>query len=175
MPAACKSLAKDADAPSLNRKLSARISLASCLAEAKLKPLVLCDCQQSVIDINNAAQLPLMLLDEVYAMGDASMKILARQQKGDLLSGFAQRIQATVPAPTNGTPEAIALHDTRVDLLQPMLAPWNTDARAAYSEVDKLARANPKLAKNTAVVAAVRASRAKLGTSPAQPTQTATR
>jgi hypothetical protein len=92
--------------------------------------------------------------------------------KGDMIAGFAQRIEATVPSPTAGTPEAIALHDTRVDLLQPMLEPWTTQSRAAYSDVDKLAKANPQLAKNAAVVAAVRASRAKLGTPPAQ---TATR
>jgi hypothetical protein len=172
VPDRCKPFAKEADAPSLNRKLSARISLASCLADFKLKPLVLCDCEQSVIDINNATQLPMTLLDEVYAMGDATMQILAKQAKGDLISSFVQRIQATVPAPVSGTPEAIALHDTRLDLLQPMLQPWNDEARAAYTEVDKLAKANPKLAKNPAVVAAVRSSRTKLGS---QPTQTATR
>ena len=172
VPEKCKPFAKEAEAPSLNRKLSARISLASCLADYKVKPLVLCDCEQSVIDINNAAQLPITLLDEVYMMGDATMQILARQAKGDLISSFVQRIQATVPPPVNGTPEAIALQQTRLDLLQPMLQPWNDQARAAYTDVDKLAKANPKLAKNPAVVAAVRSSRTKLGT---QPTQTATR
>src|SRR6478735_5381616 len=79
IPEQCKSLAKEADAPSLNRALSARISLASCLTNHKLKPLVLCDCEQSVQDINAATVLPLALLDEVYTSGDPSMKILARQ------------------------------------------------------------------------------------------------
>ena len=174
VPESCKPLAKEADAPGLNRKLSARISLASCLADHKIKPLVLCDCEQSVNDINAASQLPLTLLDEVYAMGDASMQILARQAKGDLLSSLALRMQSTVPPPVNATPEAVALRDTRLDLIQPMVEPWQTQARAAYTEVDKLGKANPKLAKNPAVLAAVRSSRAKLGT-PQPATQTATR
>jgi hypothetical protein len=35
-------------------------------------------------------------------------------------------------------------------------------ARSAYTEVDRLARENPQLAKNQAVLMAVRTSRAKL-------------
>ncbi|HUS27271.1 MAG TPA: hypothetical protein VMZ53_02150 [Kofleriaceae bacterium] len=174
VPEQCKALAKEATGPSINRALSARISLASCLADHKLKPLVLCDCEASVIDINAATQLSIALLDEVFTKGDAAMQILARQAKGDMLSALAQRMQATVPPPVTATPEAIALRDTRLDLLQPMIEPWQTQARAAYSEVDKIAKANPQLSKNAAVVAAVRASRTKLGAQPPA-TQTATR
>jgi hypothetical protein len=172
VPDACKPLVKEATAKSINRALSARISLASCLADHKLKPLVLCDCEQSINDANEATKLSVALLDDVYTKGDASMKILARQAKGDLFSSLVQRIQTTVPPPVNGSPDAIALHDTRLDLLQPLLAPWQGQAKSSFVDVDKLAKANPQLAKNPAVVAAVRSSRTKLGT---QPAQTATR
>ncbi|HTL35015.1 MAG TPA: hypothetical protein VL326_17930 [Kofleriaceae bacterium] len=172
VPDPCKPLVKDATAKSINRALSARISLASCLADHKLKPLVLCDCEQSINDVNAATQLSVALLDEVYTRGDASMQILARQAKGDLFSSLVQRLQATVPPPVNGSPDAIALRDTRLDLLQPLLDPWQGQAKSSYMDVDKIAKANPQLAKNPAVVAAVRSSRTKLGT---QPTQTATR
>ena len=172
MPAPCKSIAKEALAPAINRALSARISLASCLADYKLKPLVLCDCEQSINDVNASTLLSLTLLDDVFTHGDAAMQILARQARGDLLSALVQRMQATVPPPVNASPESIALRDTRIDLLRPMIEPWQVQARSAYTDVDKLAKANPKLAKNPAVLAAVRSSRAKLGV-PA--TQTATR
>jgi hypothetical protein len=162
IPTACKSLAKEADGPALNRALSARISLANCLADAKLKPIALCDCEQSVHEVEAATDLPVLLLDEVHALGDASMKILARQAKGDLLAGFVQRMVATVPPPVNASPEAAQLRQTRLDLLQPLLDPWQAQAQACFKEVDTIARANPQLAKNPAVTAAVRSSRAKL-------------
>ncbi|HSD88856.1 MAG TPA: hypothetical protein VLB44_15115, partial [Kofleriaceae bacterium] len=57
IPVTCKSLAKEADALALNRALSARISLASCLANAKLAPIALCDCEQSVRDVEAATSL----------------------------------------------------------------------------------------------------------------------
>ena len=171
IPEQCKSLAKEADATSINRALSARISLSSCLVDHKLKPLVLCDCEQSVQDINAATSLPLTLLDEVYTAGDPSMKILARQAKGDMMLGIVQRMQNTVPPPVNATPEAQQLRVTRVDMLTPMLVPWQDAARAAFKEVEIIAKANPQLAKNPAVLAAVRAARSKL--EPAA--QTATR
>jgi hypothetical protein len=170
IPDQCKPLAKEAEATSINRALSARISLSSCLADHKLKPIVLCDCEQSVQDINAATTLSLALLDEVYTVGDPSMKILARQAKGDLFLGLVQRMQNTVPPPVNATPEANELRTTRIDMLTPMLVPWQDAAKASFKEVDIIAKANPQLSKNTAVVAAVRAARTKLGAE-----QTATR
>jgi hypothetical protein len=175
IPEQCKALAKEADAPSINRALSARISLASCLADHKLKPLVLCDCQQSVTDIDAATQLPLALLDEVYTAGDPAMKILARQAKGDMMLGLVQRMQNTVPPIGNPTPEAQELRTTRIDMLTPMLVPWQDAAKAAFKEVDIIARANPQLAKNQAVVAAVRSARAKMAPETQPAPQTATR
>lgn len=172
IPEECKALAKEADAPSINRALSARISLSSCLVDHKLKPLVLCDCEQSVQDINAAIELPMTLLEEVYTAGDPAMKILARQAKGDLMLGLVQRMQNTVPPPVNATPEAQQLRITRIDMLTPMLTPWQDAAKAAFKEVDIIAKANPQLAKNQAVLAAVRAARAKMA--PEAP-QTATR
>ena len=175
IPEQCKPLAKEADAPSINRALSARISLASCLVDHKLKPLVLCDCQQSVADIDAATSLPFALLEEVYAAGDPAMKILARQAKGDMILGFVQRMQNTVPPAVNATPEAQELRQTRLDMLTPMLTPWQDAARAAFKEVDIIAKANPQLAKNQAVLAAVRAARAKMGPDAQPAAQTATR
>jgi hypothetical protein len=175
IPEQCRPLAKEADAPSINRALSARISLASCLADHKLKSLVLCDCQQSVADIDAATQLPLALLDEVYTAGDPAMKILARQAKGDMMLGLVQRMQNTVPPIGNPTPEAQELRTTRIDMLTPMLVPWQDAAKAAFKEVDIIARANPQLAKNQAVVAAVRSARAKMAPDAQPAPQTATR
>jgi hypothetical protein len=56
-----------------------------------------------------------------------------------------------------------------------MLVPWQDAAKASFKEVDILARANPQLAKNQAVVAAVRAARAKMAPDTQPAPQTATR
>jgi hypothetical protein len=47
-------------------------------------------------------------------------------------------------------------------MVQDMIAPWYERARTAFIELDKTARANPQLAKNQAVVSAVRTSRTRL-------------
>src|SRR5262245_60977514 len=71
VPDACADLAKLAASPSPNQALSAKIALAGCVADQKLKPLVLCDCEQSVQEVDAAAQPSLVILDEVFASGDA--------------------------------------------------------------------------------------------------------
>jgi hypothetical protein len=162
VPQPCRDLAKMASSPSKNAALSARISLATCLADQQAKALVLCDCEQSVIDVNDAIDPSLAMLDEVVAHGDVTMKILARHSQGHLLASFSARILATLPPPPTSNPDAIALRETRLAMLQPLIDPWQVRAHGAFAEVDKLARANPRLAKNAAVLAAVRSSRDRL-------------
>jgi hypothetical protein len=162
LPVACRDLGKLATSPRPAQALSARISLSSCLVEQKMKELVLCDCEQSVNELNAAAAPSLALLDEVFALGDPANKILARQAQGDLLGSFATRMLATVPAPIDSSQSAIALRETRLGLITPLVNPWFVRAQSAYAELDKIARANPQLAKNPAVLMAVRSSRAKL-------------
>jgi hypothetical protein len=162
LPAACKDLGKLASSVRPAQALSARISLSSCLIEQKMRDLVLCDCEQSVNEINTAAAPSLALLDEVFALGDPANKILARQAQGDLLQSFATRMLATVPPPMDSSQSAITLRETRLGLLTPLVNPWFVRAQSAYAELDKIARANPQLAKNPAVLMAVRSSRAKL-------------
>ena len=55
LPELCRDLARAADATMRNRALSARISLASCLVDHRLRDLVLCDCEQSVLDVEAAS------------------------------------------------------------------------------------------------------------------------
>jgi hypothetical protein len=47
-------------------------------------------------------------------------------------------------------------------MLAPLVNPWFVRAQSAYAELDRIARANPQLAKNKAVLLAVRNARAKL-------------
>lgn len=163
LPEACRDVGKLADSPSPNQALSARISLASCLVEQRMKTVALCDCEQSVRDVEAASAQSMTLLDEVFAVAaDPATKILARQVQGDLLASFATRILATVPPLMDASESAATLRETRLSLITPHVTPWQMRAKSAYQELDRIARANPQLAKNPAVVAAVRQSRAKL-------------
>src|SRR5690349_23422277 len=47
VPEACKPLAKQALGQSMTAALSARVSLASCMADRAIAPLALCDCGES--------------------------------------------------------------------------------------------------------------------------------
>lgn len=162
VPEACRDLGKLANSASLAQALSARISLASCLVDTKVRELALCDCEQSVIELDAAAAPSIALLDEVFALGDPATKILARQALGDMLQSFATRLVATVPMPVDGSESAQALREMRLHLLMPLVSPWFVRSQSAYMELDRIARENPKLAKNPAVLMAVRASREKL-------------
>lgn len=162
LPERCRDLGKLADSPSANAALSARVSLAACLVEERTKPLVLCDCEQSIQELDGASAQSVALLDEVIEVGDPTMKILALQVEGDLFAGYTTRMLATVPPATEPSDAAINLRNTRMDLLAPLVQPWQQRARSLYGKLDTIARANPQLAKNAAVVAAVRSSRAKL-------------
>jgi hypothetical protein len=162
LPERCRDLGELADSPSANAALSARISLATCLATEHVKALALCDCEQSIHELDAASAQSLALLDEAVAVGEPATKILALQAEADLLASFATRILGTVPPPVDGSEAALALHDTRATLIQPLVLPWQQKARELYQQLDTIARANPRLAKNAAVLAAVRASRTKL-------------
>lgn len=161
VPETCHALAKQAGAARLPIALQARMSLASCIAEAKLATLQLVDAHESVLAVDDATAHSVALYDEVIAHGDPVTKIVAHQAKADLYTNMAVRMLATVPPPTAGDASA-ALHATRKQILEGQLAPWRDRAFDAAEHILLLAKANPKLDKNPVVQAAVRTSRERL-------------
>jgi hypothetical protein len=162
VPESCRDFAKLAESAHRNVALSARIALATCLVDESSKPLVLCDCEQSVVELGAALAPGLAMLDEVFTAGDPAMQILARQAQGELLVRFATRMLATVPPPVNRTSEALALRETRLQMLRPLVSPWLVRAQSLFTDLERIARAHPQLEKNAAVVAAVRSARTQL-------------
>lgn len=169
VPEACRDFVKLADSAHRNVAHSARIALATCLVDHNAKPLVLCDCEQSVNEIDAVLAPGIALLEEVFTAGDPAMQVLARQAQGELLVRFATRMLATVPPPPSPTSEALALRETRLQMLRPLVSPWLVRAQSMFADLERIARANPQLEKNAIVVAAVRAARTRLsaaGTTP---------
>lgn len=163
IPEPCKPLAKQALAAQLASALSARISLASCMAEHAIAPLALCDCADSVVAIDAAVKPALALLDDVIGNGDPATQVLAEHAEGRLYVGFTARLMATLPAIAPGAAESeVALRDIRKQTLEAQLAPWREAAMAAFEHVVELARAHPELTRAPAVATAVRDSQQRL-------------
>jgi hypothetical protein len=163
IPEPCKPLAKQALAARLTSALSARISLASCMAERAIAALPLCDCADSIVAVDSAVKPALALLDDVIANGDPATQVLAEHAEGRLYVGFTTRLVATLPAIAAGAAESeVALRDMRKQTLEAQLAPWREAALAAFEHVVELARAHPDLTRTPAIATAVRDSQQRL-------------
>jgi hypothetical protein len=163
VPDACKPLANQAQAPRLAAALSARISLASCLADKAVAALSLCDCGASIQEVDAAAAPALALLDEAFNVGDAATQVIAAHAKGQLYTGFAVRLVGTLPPVSPGASDAeTALRGMRAQTLEAQLAPWREAAAAAFQRALDTAKAHPELAGNAAVASAVSDSQQKL-------------
>ncbi|HET7505859.1 MAG TPA: hypothetical protein VFK02_32795 [Kofleriaceae bacterium] len=157
IPAQCKPLAKQAQAPNPAIAHPARISLASCMAERAIAPLSVCDCADSIVAIDAAAAPAIALLDDVIASAGPAIQAIAEDTEGRLYAGFAIRLRATLPAVGPGASEAeVTLHDVRAQGLEAQMAPWHEAAMAAFEHVVELARAHPEIARNAAAATAVR-------------------
>jgi hypothetical protein len=163
VPEPCKPLAKQALSPSSAVAFSARISLASCMADRAIAPLSLCDCGASILAIDTAVAPAIAVLDDVIAAGAPEEQIIAEHTEGELYTGFMTRMLATLPkvGPDAGEAE-IALHDMRRQTLTVQLAPWREAALASFQHVVELAKAHPAPANNRAVATAVRDSEQRL-------------
>lgn len=163
VPAECKPQAKQALAPSLSVALSARITLASCMADRAIASLKLCDCGDSIAAIDTAAKPAMAILDDAISNADPSIQVIAEHTEGTLYTGFVTRMLATLPAVAPGASEAEAtLRDMRKQTLDAQLAPWREAALASYQHVVDLAKAHPELATRPATATAVRDSQQRL-------------
>jgi hypothetical protein len=169
VPEGCLPLARQAQAAS-PAALSARISLAICLADRAVAPLALCDCGESILAVDTAAEPALALLDEVIDAADPASQAIAEHAEGELHAGFAARLLATLPALGPGASAAeTALREMRRQTLEAQLAPWREAATRSFQRVVELARAHPELAAHPAAATAVRDSRQRLGSQTAAP------
>lgn len=167
VPAACQPLAKQALAAG-PAALSARISLAVCMADRAVASLALCDCGESLLAVDTAAEPALALLDEVIDAGDPASQAIAEHAEGELHAGFTVRLLATLPAlRPDASPAEATLREMRRQTLDAQLAPWRDAATRSFQRVVELARAHPELAEHTAVRAAVRDSQERLTRQPA--------
>jgi len=162
-PPACRSAGKLVSSPDRNAAAAAKVSLALCVANAQLAPLELVDAEASIRDVDAATAASLAMLDEVVAAGQPHWQVVALHAEGDLLVTMSKRMLATVPATGASDPQSVvALHDSRMAMLQPRVQPWLDRAQQAFGEVDRIAKAHPELARQQQAATAITDSRARL-------------
>jgi hypothetical protein len=167
VPEPCQPLAKQALAGTLVA-LSARISLATCLADRAVAPLTLCDCGESILAVDTATEPALALLDEVIDADDPATQAIAEHAEGELYAGLVVRLLGTLPALRPEAPSAeVALREMRRQTLDAQLEPWRESASRAFQRVVDLAQAHPELTDDRAVASAVRDSQRRLAAAPA--------
>lgn len=170
VPPKCLDLALRAGSPEPVLAQSSRLTLATCVANERTRPIAVCDCQQSVEDLSEAVAPAIKILDDLASSGEPAYRILALKAEADEYQILAQRLLATLTPPgPNATPDERDLHDTRETMLRPMIEPWLTRAQNAYVEIDRQAKAHPELDKNGEVRTAVADSRRRMTTAVAQP------
>jgi hypothetical protein len=161
---ACSGLARLVDSPHATIALSAKVSLASCEARERTRPIALLDCEQSARELEDAVQPSVQLLGDVIASNDLTWQIAAFHAMGEIYAGMAQRMLGSVPPlPPDASPELTALHDTREEMMRTRVEPWLEQARTNFAQVSELARQHPELAKDPVVAMAVRDSQAQAG------------
>lgn len=162
VPLRCRATAVRANGSNLRLVMPARISLASCVFHEKVAVLALLDTQESVIALDQAAGPSLAYLDEVIARGEPAFQAIAHHAKGQLYTSMATRMRNTVPPSTDPRPEAVALRDSRLAIVDAMIAPWRDQALDAHRAVVAVVGATPALAHDRSVQPLVRESRALL-------------
>lgn len=136
--------------------MSARIALASCIADANMKPLQLLDTSESMLEVEGAIAPALLLLDDVIARGDAQNQLLAHHAKMLVVQQASTRMLASVPAAAQPTIEAAQLRDSRRTLVEAMIEPWRLQIADEARAANAIAKAHPKLEKNSAIALALR-------------------
>ena len=156
LPVECAPHAKRLTTANRAQAMGARISLASCIADTNLRPLVLLDTQESMLEVENAIAPAFTLLDDVIARGDAQSQLLAHHAKMIVVQQAVTRMLASVPAAAQPTVEAAKLRDSRRALVEVMIEPWRAQSADEARAANAIASAHPKLAKNARVALALR-------------------
>jgi hypothetical protein len=148
----CRHYENHGDIVSTRSLIEARISMASCTADVRLRGV-------PVEAYNDAVAPALTLLDQAVAADDPALAIVALAIKADLYSGLAVRARNSVPmidALTVGV--ALANHDRRHAEIEATVQPWLDRARAAQQAAVAIGRRHPDAMHHPIAASAFRAS-----------------
>ena len=149
------------DARSDTPVVAARLSMASCGAQARIQGITLTDDDAGIAVVQAAIEPSLATFDDVAKNADPRFQILAAQARADLLFSSVTRMRASIPSVS-----AVAKGDelvredadrsARRAALEPKLSPWIAAATADCQRVIQLAQQYPQALTDLAVSNAVR-------------------
>lgn len=170
VPKPCAMFVKQASVPEPVVAMTARISLAQCMATERLRAQTdLIDAQDSIALVEESVTASFALLDAAIATEEPRVVIQAQHAKGELYASMIGRMLATIPAPPAGTSdEAMQLRDQRAAVLATWLQPWREKAHDALAAVVELGKQHPELARDPVVQQAIRDSVQRLDREPAK-------
>jgi len=147
VPQQCRSVSEvPRSARTIEPALSARVSAASCMAEAALADRTLKDDDASIRRADTVTAPLIATLDDVASHGDPSTQVIAEYTKGDLLFGLEARLRETIPPITQQTSTGAAQTiEQRHRALEPKLVRWDREAIEAFRRIERIAQANPKV------------------------------
>jgi len=170
VPAPCTPFLQQAVVPAPVAAMTARISLAQCIAGERLRAhRDLIDAQDSIELVDESVAASVALLDAVIATDVPRLVIEAQHAKGELYAQMIARMLATLPAPAAGAgDDAMQLREQRVAVLATWLQPWRDAAHDAFAGVVTLGKQHPELARDPVVQQAIRDSSQRLEREPAK-------
>jgi hypothetical protein len=135
VPRICTPLAREANVPRIRVALSARISLAQCLAGQQIAAQTdLIDAQDSIAQLEASIAPSFALLDAAIASDDPALVVEAQHARGTLYLAMTTRMTATLPhLPANPSDETMELRDQRAAVLATWLQPWRDQAHDAFT------------------------------------------
>jgi hypothetical protein len=123
----CSALAAPASATEPRPGIAAKISMASCQAEAALAALHITPDDAGAAAIVAATKPSFDLFDAAIQAGDSTLTPIAREARADLLVGMAVRLRASAaPMTMEHLAQATADHAA----IEPKVKPWLDQAQA---------------------------------------------
>jgi hypothetical protein len=164
-------LARQANLPHVAVALGARISLAQCLAGARIAAQTgLLDTQDSIDQLEASVAPSLALLEQAIGFTDPAVSLEGLHARGVLYAALTARMLAAVPAlPASPSTEAVELHDQRAAVLATWLEPWRDKAHASFAAAVALGlQFQGPIASDPAASAALADSREQLAREPSK-------
>ena len=168
VPAECESIATVPDqAMTEIPMLAARMSMASCAAQARAGSLALTDDADGILQLQNAMGPSLDTFQNLVDDPHPEFQLLAAHAHADLLLGMVTRMRASIP-PVSSDAFGVDLirqqadRDARHESLEPLLRPWIAAARADLVRTLAVAKQHPELANDPVIAAAIQHAEADL-------------
>ncbi|HTJ46807.1 MAG TPA: hypothetical protein VL463_32110 [Kofleriaceae bacterium] len=147
--------------------MQARISMASCAAEARMGALTLVDDDVSMQLLASSIEPSLATLDDVAANGDPRWQLLAAHARAEIYLGMVARMRATIPPIPPGEREQLLVNDLadraeRHAVLEPKLRAWIDQADRNLRLTLQIANASASAMQDDACAIAARDAQEQL-------------